>query len=322
VGTVIQNKQRVPDDRNRRGDRLERADLLARYGDLQAPGVSQRQAAKRLDVPRTTLQAWRLWHETLDICPQVAMFFDSGLGLAYLPRLVMAFHGVCVEIGACGSRLACRFLQMTGLHRFVGASFEKQQRLNRGVEEALVAYRREETGRLAQGMTPKDITVTQDETCTGGLCLVAIEPVSTSILVEQTAEAREHDTWHTWMEDALAPLTCHVIPSTSDEAPGLLAYGDHHLWAHHSPDLFHVQHERRKAVAAPMVTKQRAAAKALAKAEATRRRAQVQHHNPHDAPAHRGPSRSQKQHRAWSRLCRTSPWLATNTLASASSARG
>uniref|UniRef100_UPI00397C96F0 hypothetical protein n=1 Tax=Salmonella sp. SAL4457 TaxID=3159912 RepID=UPI00397C96F0 len=65
------------------------------------------------------------------------------------------------------------------------------------------------------------------------------------------------------MERALAGLNCRVIQSTSDEAPGLLAYVEQHLGAHHSPDLFHVQHELSKAVAAPMAAKQRAAEKAM-----------------------------------------------------------
>jgi hypothetical protein len=43
-------------------------------------------------VPRTTLQAWRVWHDTLDICPHVAEFFQSGPGLAFLHRIVIAFH--------------------------------------------------------------------------------------------------------------------------------------------------------------------------------------------------------------------------------------
>jgi hypothetical protein len=45
-----------------------------------------------------------------------------------------------------------------------------------------VAYQREETMRLAQGMPPQETTVIQDETFMGGLCLVALEPVSNSIL--------------------------------------------------------------------------------------------------------------------------------------------
>jgi hypothetical protein len=50
------------------------------------------------------------------------------------------------------------------------------------VEEAIVAYRRDESTRLAQEMPPQDITLTQDKTFTGGLCLVGIEPVSNSIV--------------------------------------------------------------------------------------------------------------------------------------------
>ena len=38
-------------------------------------------------------------------------------------RLVVAFHMVCVEVGACGIRLACLFLHLTGLDRFVAASY-------------------------------------------------------------------------------------------------------------------------------------------------------------------------------------------------------
>jgi hypothetical protein len=44
-------------DRHQLWDRFERADLFEHSLDLQAQGVSQRQAAKQLQVPRTTLQA-------------------------------------------------------------------------------------------------------------------------------------------------------------------------------------------------------------------------------------------------------------------------
>ena len=50
------------------------ADRFAHYLELQAQGVSQRQAAQELQVPRTTLQAWRIWHDSLDICPHVAEY--------------------------------------------------------------------------------------------------------------------------------------------------------------------------------------------------------------------------------------------------------
>ena len=172
MGTVIQDTQQRNSDRQPRWDRFERADLFEHYRELRAQGLSQRQAAQELQVPRTTLQAWRTWHDTLDICPDVARFFQSSPGLAFVHRLVIAFHLVCVEVGACGIRLACLFLKLSGLDRFVAASYGAQQQVNRQVEAAMVAYRQSETARLAQDMPRKDLTVTQDETFTGGLCLV------------------------------------------------------------------------------------------------------------------------------------------------------
>src|SRR5207244_9828390 len=138
--------------------------------------------------------------------------------------------------------LACLFLKLTGLDRFVAASYGAQQQVNCQVEKAMVAYRQMETARLAKAMPRKDITVTQDETFTGGLCLVGSEPVSHFILLEQLALARDHTTWHALMAPALAALNCQVIQSTSDEAPGLLAYVDHPIVAHHSFSIFQVRH--------------------------------------------------------------------------------
>jgi len=294
VGTVIQYAQSGKAERTQRWDRAQRAERLDVYRDLQAQGVSQRQAAKVLDVPRTTLQAWRAWQDRIDACPRVIEFFDSVPGLAFLHRLVMALHVVFVEIGACGIRLVCLFLQMTELNRFVGASFGTQQQVNRHVEEAMVTYQREETARLAEHMPPQDITVTQDETFTGGLSLVGMEPVSNYIVLEQAAVARDQDTWNVLMKQALAGLNCRVIQSTSDEAPGLLAYVEHHLGAHHSPDLFHVQHELSKAVSAPMAAKQRAAEQALKTAEETLKRVHEHLDTADGAPAKRGPGRPPK----------------------------
>ena len=223
VGTVIQDQQqRTPEDHSR-WDRFERADLFAQYRELRTHGISERQAAKELKLPRTTLQAWRVWHDTLDICPRVAEFFQSGPGLAFFHLLVLACHLVYVEGGACGIRLVCLCLHLTGLNRFGAASYGAQQQVNRQVEHAMVAYGQAETAHLAQNMPQKDLTVTQDETFTGGLCLITMDPESNFIIVEQLAQARDHVSWNALMAPALAQLNCRVIQSTSDEAPGLLA---------------------------------------------------------------------------------------------------
>jgi hypothetical protein len=166
-------------------------DLFARYSELHTQGVSQRQAAQVLDVPRSTLRAWRLSQASLEACPAVVAFFHSVPGLAFLHQLVITLHVVCVEIGACGIRLVCLVLELTGLNRFVGTSYGSQQKVNRRVGEAIVAYRQEESQQLAYAMPARDITLTQDETLTGGLCLVGVEPVSNSSLLEQAAQAQD-----------------------------------------------------------------------------------------------------------------------------------
>jgi hypothetical protein len=221
-------------------------------------------------------------------------FFQSAPGLAFLHRLVIAFHMVCVEIGACGIRLVCLFLKLTGLNRFVAASYGAQQQVNVRVEQAMGGYDQDETARLAKDMPQKDITVTQDETFTGGLCLITMEPDSNFIILEQMAEARDQTSWHASMEPALAQFNCRVIQSTSDEASGLLAYVEHYLEAHHSPDLFHVQHELVKAVSGPMAAKERTALKAVNDATDKFERLQNQPTDTGEAPEKRRPGRPPK----------------------------
>jgi len=138
-------------------------------------------------------------------------------------------------------------------------------------------------------MPRKDISRTQDETCTGGLCVVGIEPVSNFIILEQLAQARDQTTWNDLMAPALAALHCEVMQSTSDEGSGILAYVAHHLGAHHSPDVFHVQHELVKAVSGPLATKQRAAIKAATETQQRCEQVQVPQQETGDEPPSHGP---------------------------------
>ena len=51
----------------------------------------------------------------------------------------------------------------------------------------------------------------QDETFTGGLCLIGLEPVHNYIILEQAAPARDQDIWQELMDQALAGLNCRVM---------------------------------------------------------------------------------------------------------------
>ena len=267
MSTVIDFPSRDNFDRPHLWHRFERADLREHSLDLQTQGVSQRQAAKQLQVPRTTLHAWPSWHDTLDLCPHVAQFFQSGPGLACLHRRVLALPLLCVEVGACGLRLVCLLRNLTGLDRFVAASYGAQQPGNVEVAHASVDSQQTDTSRLATARPRKGSTMTQDATCTGGLCLVASDPVSHCILLEQLAPSREHATWPALMAPALAQRNGAVMQSTRAAAPGIVASVAHQLGAHHSPDVLHVQHARSQAVCAPLATQERAANTALSAAK-------------------------------------------------------
>ena len=294
MGTVIQYTQRSNDERNQRWDRVERAELFAQYGDLQAQGLSLRQAAKALDVPRRTLQAWRAYQASLDEHPAVVAFFHSAPGLAFLHRLVLGIHLVCTEVGACGIRRVCLLVTLAGLDRFVAASYGAQHQVNRQVEEAIVAYRREASTRVAKDRPAQDLTVAQDATCPGGLCLGAMAPKSHDRLLEHAAQARAQGPWPALLEQALSGLTGHMMHSTSDEAPALLADGAHALGAPHAPDVFPVQPARVKAVSGPMATQHRAAGKAATEAQKRLEQVQGQLQSAGGEPQKRGPGRPPK----------------------------
>jgi hypothetical protein len=132
------------------------------------------------------------------------------------------------------------------------------------MEEAVIAFDQEERQRLAAGMSPKQITVCQDETFHPQTCLVAIEPVSNFILLEKYADDRKAETW----TEATAGLPLDIVQSTSDEGRGLLHHVKEDLGAHHSPDLFHVRHELVQATGGPLASQRRRAEQAVAKVTA------------------------------------------------------
>jgi hypothetical protein len=67
-------------------------------------------------------------------------------------------------------------------------------------------------------MAPKEITVCEDETFHPEICLVAIEPISNYLLLEQYAEARDTATWNHAMQEALDDMPVKVIQCAGDQA--------------------------------------------------------------------------------------------------------
>jgi hypothetical protein len=70
-------------------------------------------------------------------------------------------------------------------------------------------------------MSHRDLTVCEDETFHPQICLVALEPVSGFLLLEQYAADRQAATWTQALKAALVGLDVAVIQGTSDEAGAL-----------------------------------------------------------------------------------------------------
>ena len=205
-----------------------------------------------LEIPRSTLQHWSERKDGIDADPRLIDFFESSIGTAFLHRVVLATHFVMNHLGACSVRQVCKWIELAGIGPFVAASYGAQQQVAVRMEDALVEIGREESERLAGAMKKKEITVCEDETFHPETCLVAIEPVSDYILVEQYAAGRKASDWTEAMAEAMRGLKVKIVQSTSDEGRGLLHHVQEDLGAHHSPDVFHVQHEIFKATSGPL----------------------------------------------------------------------
>jgi len=169
-------------------------------------------------------------------------------------------------IGASGIRHVCHFLELTGLDQFIAPSYGSQHKVSEQMEKAAVDFGKQETARLASSMRPKEITVCQDETFHPAPCLVAIEPIANFILLEAYSKGRKGSDWTEAMTEAVKDLPVKIVQSTSDEGKGILHHVKNGLGAHHSPDVFHVQHEIVKGTSGPLSKKISKAQKDLEKA--------------------------------------------------------
>ena len=258
-----------PQKRQTRG---EAAEKLARFHAEEAPGVSCRQLAGRLDLPARTLHHWvqqeRALRKRSSWPPTATGFLESPAGLDFLHRLLTAAHLVFVQGSDCGLRNLGWFLRLSGLDEFIAPSYGAQRAVAEEMEALLVDFGEEEAQRLAAGMEPRAITLCEDETFHPQICLVAMEPVSNFILVEQYQPKRDAKTWQECASAKLAGLPVTVCQVTSDAAKALIAQAETCLGAHHSPDLFHVQYDTVRATSGALASQTHAARRELEKWEA------------------------------------------------------
>jgi hypothetical protein len=218
----------------------------------ESHGMSQHEYARRAGLPRTTLQWWLERIASIDAPPSTVQFLESPEGLEFLHRVVLAAQLSITHLSAGGIRQVCTFLELSGLDRFVASSYGVQQRQIAAMEKELGDFGDEQRRQLGAKMRHKGVSVCQDETFHPQICLVGLEPASGFILLEKYAEKRDAKTWTDAMAEATEDLPIELVQSTSDEALALIKHAEVDQGAHHSPDLFHVQHEVGKGTSGSM----------------------------------------------------------------------
>ncbi len=243
--------------------------MLQTFSAAQRQGTSEREFSSEHDVPRTTLQYWQKRRDQIEAAPRVVAFFESPEGVVFLERLVLAAHVVMTQMGTCGIRLVSTFLEYAGLEGFIGCSFGAQQQVSSEVLDLVITYGKEEQARLKAIMPHKRVTLCLDETFPSqGQCLVAMEPVSGFVLLEEYREKRDAVTWNRAIEQATKGMNIEVEQVTSDGAKALIRHAKDQN-AHYSPDLFHVQQDITRAMGQVMGQHLRRAEQAVVDSAAT-----------------------------------------------------
>jgi hypothetical protein len=224
-----------------RHDRSWRAERFMAVQEAVNEGQSLRSAAADADVARSTVRHWQK-----SAAPATAAFFETPAGLELLRSVLVGAHWAIAIRGGGGIRLVCEFLEMTGLSEFIAASWGTQQGVHVALEEAIFSCVKELQAELAQDMPVRRMVLVQDETWKDGMRLVAMDAVSRFIWVEKAAESRSAETWTQVVQQSLAGLKVEIVQCVSDQAPGLLSHAKRDLGVHHTPELFHVQHELSK----------------------------------------------------------------------------
>jgi hypothetical protein len=270
---------------------LDRAKHRQAVAQAQQAGQSQRAAITSAGLARSTVRHWNAPPET-SAPAALAAFVETPEGVEWLRRVQMAAHWSISEQGGAGVRVVCQFLELSGLSVFIGASYGTQQAFQAELERQIVSEATDLRAALAKTMPHRTLSIVEDETWQDGMRLVAIEPVSNFILLEQASAARSAAAWSQALERGLAGFKITVVQGISDEAKGLLAHVKRDQGAHHSTDLFHLQHEVSKAMSLALRRTQQQAeaeettAKARWQAECAAEQAyHRQHHGPGRPPA-------------------------------------
>jgi uncharacterized protein DUF6399 len=247
--------------------KIARIDQARMIQAVQA-GQTQESVAEQNNIPRTTLEHWIKRKRELKSKhdPEVAAFFESSAGLAFLHRLLVGALLIFHTDGGCGLPAIHKFLMITMISKFVGSSLGSLHKMSSQIDLLLKKFDKSERDRMGSEMPHRKITGCGDETFFDDMMLmVFMEPVSGFILAEQEEEKRDAATWEKVILASLSGLNVELIQVTGDEAGGLTSAVTNLLGISKSSDLFHIQQDITKGLTGHLARQVDRAKKALEK---------------------------------------------------------
>jgi hypothetical protein len=238
-----------------RYDRMDVAQKVVTIKSVLQKTHNKSESAREAGVPRSTARYWLSREGKSGLSPEIESLFESPVGMAFLHQLVVSAQFAITQLAGGGIDILATFLRLSQLDKFIASSHGTLHKQSMAMEKAIIQFGADERKQLLPQMPQKEISICQDETFHPEICLVAIEPVSNFILLEEYSEKRDAESWSKAMEEALHDVPVSIIQSTSDEGSGLVKYVEKELGAHHSSDLFHGQQEITRAISAPFRAK-------------------------------------------------------------------
>jgi hypothetical protein len=170
-------------------------------------------------------------------------FWETHEGQQWLIRLVIATLYTFGLKRGVGAETLSEFFMRVRLDQHVGCSPSALRHLMQVLEQAtLETTAAWEHEGITEGQVGAIIGAV-DETFLERLMLVFIDLASGYVLLEEVAEDRSYDTWHTRVSARLETLGTRVWYLVSDRAKVLVKLGRTGLRCLSVPDLFHVIHE-------------------------------------------------------------------------------
>jgi len=251
--------------------------------------MSERAAAKEIEVPRTTLRHWNEQRKSTLIPESIQTALLTEDGLSFLQTILTSIQFIVTQVSKGGIRMVELFLKLTGLSSIISSSYGTLHERGVVMENYINEFGVDEKERLAKDMPHKHISLAKDETFNKNKpCLVAIEPVSNFIINEKYTNTRTEQDWSEALEEALSGLNVTIIQNVNDAGAAIKKYNkDHHETANESKDLFHILTKMNQSLAGPLSSKKRsvekkfkAAAQMLEQKQAKTRRLSVSNDKP------------------------------------------